>query len=79
MAGNGRGGERGRERLIHTGLWGVAWRDGRLRAPRESRRWPGARVRAAGTRPRAYWHEVEDRGGVGLGWLQCWAAQLGCR
>ena len=35
------------------------------------RRWPGACVRAAGTRPRAYWHEVEDMGGVGLGWLQC--------
>ena len=40
------------------------------------RRWRCACVRAAGTRPRAYWHEVEDRGGVGLGWLQCWAAQV---
>ena len=30
-----------------------------------SRTWPGAWAGASGTRPPAYWHEVEDGGGCG--------------
>ena len=41
-----------------------------------SRRWPGARVRAAGTRPPAHWQEVEDDREVDVGLAGF--ARLGC-
>ena len=58
------------------GSWGGGVARRKAQGAPGSRRWPGARVRAAGTRPPAHWQEVEDDREVEVGWAGF--ARLGC-